>query len=645
MSAKAAWGQNEWVSMEEYTTRLPRETQDGAFNRAVLAVHKEKWGEAQEYIDLTRDLYDAEVTALSLESYQRAYPAMVTLQMLAELEEVIEFKLMKERQEMIKEMWWQRLQGCHYAVEDWQKIMHVRSLVITPQSDQRTWLKYASLCRNSGRLQLSKKTLGQILGIDPNANLDKPLPTEHPQAAFSFCKHLWAADKKDTAYGQLKVLVKRFLHPRVVQLKHIVASQPVPLDNAPDHFNNRNNFEPDEPIPPTEEEVQLKELRNLLARSFHTLGNWQSNLKGANVDSIESILSYYRAATENDPTWAKAWHHYAVWNFEAVQLFAARKSSTCSSPENQQRKSLMDNYPPVSREVLLNHIVPAVNGFAKSISLTTSTKGSTLQDTLRMLTILFEYGDATEVYEALHDGMRTIAIDNWLQVVPQLIARIDTPRNLVARLINDLLTDMGKYHPQAVLYSLTLAAKSTHPARQAAANKVLNRIREHSDRLVTQALMISDELIRVAILWHEMWHEGLEEASRLYFGERNVHGMLNVLKPLHALLDRGAQTLKETSFVQAYGSDLSEARKWTERYENSNSNRDLNQAWDLYYHVFRRISRQLPKLTQLELQYVSPRLLGCKDLDIAVPGSYAPKKKLICISRVYSSLQVRLLTL
>lgn len=38
---------------------------------------------------------------------------------------------------------------------------------------------------------------------------------------------------------------------------------------------------------------------------------------------------------------------------------------------------------------------------------------------------------------------------------------------------------------------------------------------EHSSTLVAQAVMISDELIRVAILWHELWHEGLEEASRL----------------------------------------------------------------------------------------------------------------------------------
>ena len=69
--------------------------------------------------------------------------------------------------------------------------------------------------------------------------------------------------------------------------------------------------------------------------------------------------------------------------------------------------------------------------------------------------------------------------------------------------------------------------------------------------------------------------------------------------------------------------------------------RDLNQAWDLYYHVFRRISRQLPQLTQLELQYVSPKLLMCRDLELAVPGSYTPVGTVNQISQVEPSLQVQ----
>jgi FKBP12-rapamycin complex-associated protein len=35
-----------------------------------------------------------------------------------------------------------------------------------------------------------------------------------------------------------------------------------------------------------------------------------------------------------------------------------------------------------------------------------------------------------------------------------------------------------------------------------------------------------------------MWHEGLEEASRLYFGDHNIEGMFSVLAPLHAMMER-----------------------------------------------------------------------------------------------------------
>lgn len=66
---------------------------------------------------------------------------------------------------------------------------------------------------------------------------------------------------------------------------------------------------------------------------------------------------------------------------------------------------------------------------------------------------------------------------------------------------------------------------------------------------------MSDELIRVAILWHELWHEGLEEASRLYFSEGNVKGMLTALEPLHQMMEKGPQTLKETSFNQVRMTD------------------------------------------------------------------------------------------
>lgn len=47
---------------------------------------------------------------------------------------------------------------------------------------------------------------------------------------------------------------------------------------------------------------------------------------------------------------------------------------------------------------------------------------------------------------------------------------------------------------------------------------------------------------------------------------------------------------------QAYGRDLMEAQEWCRKYMKSGNVKDLTQAWDLYYHVFRRISKQLPQV-------------------------------------------------
>lgn len=87
-------------------------------------------------------------------------------------------------------------------------------------------------------------------------------------------------------------------------------------------------------------------------------------------------------------------------------------------------------------------------------------------------------------------------------------------------------------------------------------------MRVHSPNLVKQAILVSEELIRIAILWHELWHEGLEEASRLYFGDKNIEGMFETLEPLHKLLESTPLTLKEHTFFQNYGADLSKAHSY-----------------------------------------------------------------------------------
>ncbi len=73
----------------------------------------------------------------------------------------------------------------------------------------------------------------------------------------------------------------------------------------------------------------------------------------------------------------------------------------------------------------------------------------------RLLTLWFDHGHMPDVSKSLSDGIRTIDIDTWLQVIPQLIARIDHPKRLVSKLIHNLLSDVGKQHPQVSVHACT----------------------------------------------------------------------------------------------------------------------------------------------------------------------------------------------
>lgn len=267
LAAVASWGLQDFEKMHDYVRCIPEDTQDGSFYRAVLAVHHNDFETAQRLIDETRMLLDTELTAMAGESYERAYGAMVCVQMLAELEEVIQYKLIPERREIIKKMWWKRLQGGQRLVEDWQRIIQVHSLVVSPQEDIHTWLKYASLCRKSGSLKLSHKTLVMLLGTDPSQHPDDPLPTIQPHVTFAYSKHLWMAGQEGKAFEKLSDFVNNFA---AHALK--TSNQQVPLED---------------------------ENCRLLARCYMKLGLWQNKVQGLNEDSIKGILASYEKATKH----------------------------------------------------------------------------------------------------------------------------------------------------------------------------------------------------------------------------------------------------------------------------------------------------------------------------------------------------------
>lgn len=184
------------------------------------------------------------------------------------------------------------------------------------------------------------------------------------------------------------------------------------------------------------------------------------------------------------------------------------------------------------------HVVPAINGFFRSIALAGD---QSLQDILRLLTLWFSHGKEAEVDIALRKGFNSISIDTWLSVIPQVrllfspcfvscelcsvvrmccparspacfAASLATPSvlphvllpnvQIIARIhtshlpmIDDLLSKLGKAHPQALVYPLTVAFKSQSTARRNAAANILSKMREHSPKLVEQTQVRHSALV------------------------------------------------------------------------------------------------------------------------------------------------------
>lgn len=593
-----------WDEFAERVAYIQPDVFLGSFYRAILAVHASKFDRAKNLLDKTRSILDTGLTARVGEGYKRAYLEVLNAQLLVELEECIEYLMDPSpgAKRKLATMWHARLNGCRSDHRTWYRTLMVRGLVLSPQENMTEWLKFASLCRKAGRLPMASEAIRALLppgssGTGSHIRDDNYIPDRvelcNPDVImhetdinvqFAFLKHMWAASRKVEAYELL--------------LQKATTEQITPETN------------------------------HLYARFYLTLSKWSRKLRedasaenGVFLSSEitpSAALEHSRRATELSPSWYKAWHAWALVNNE-----------TASSTEAALMEGKVDAGHRLSRQSTLlvkPYVVNAVTGFFKAITLGGDLRGTRLQDVLRLLTLWFRYGGLPEVHQALNAGFAATEADLWLDVVPQMIARLHTPVREVRVGLKELLVRIGQSHPQALVYALTVAAKSSNKVRRDAANEILNMIRLHSSALVEQAELVSRELIRVAILWHEMWHEGLEEASRLYFGEKNIEGMLDVLEPLHAIMEAGPETQREMAFDREFGRDLAEAWDWCRRYRASQREMELNQAWDLYYHVFLRINKQLPQLTTLDLAQVSPRLLRAKNFELAVPGTYKAKE-------------------
>ncbi|GFZ16853.1 target of rapamycin [Actinidia rufa] len=212
-----------------------------------------------------------------------------------------------------------------WKVQVWQALLAVRALVLPPIEDVETWLKFASLCRKSGRISQARSTLVQLLQFDPETCPENMRYHGPPQVILAYLKYQWSLGedhKRREAFARLQDLAMELsISPNIQQVS---PTGLMGVSNGP-----------------------------LLARVYLKLGTWQWALSpGLDDDSVKEILNTFRNATHCASKWAKAWHTWALFNTAVMSQYTVRGFSAADK-----------------------FVVAAVTGYFHSIACAANAKG------------------------------------------------------------------------------------------------------------------------------------------------------------------------------------------------------------------------------------------------------------------------------
>ena len=629
----------DWEKMKPYVERIRENPKQKTFYQAILSIYEKDYGAAERYFATAREDVDTEFTALISESYDRSYSTFVYLQQIAELEEMTEFwkgaragargtalghdaAAAQEHagREHLRELWDKRLKGVKRDIDVWANLLKVRPLFFAPQTDMKVWIKFANLCRKNHRVDLTKQVLYRLLNPRKgrlgeaaelgDADYDRTLLncTAYPKITITYLRTLWQESSEDVG-------------KKYVVLRHL------------------EDFYTEIPKAPENKQTRSK-LSLLMGKYLLSI----SQLTDTFEQNSARILEAIKSSTENSGNSGKCWHTWAMANIAVIDFYELafeREKEQLKEGQAGEARALQFRREKLSRLSAFHahaatRAVDAISAFSRAATLT---KGIRFQDTLRLLSLLFKYGDEEKVVEAGREAIQSMGLDALVQVIPQVIARIHTQLPGVAGIIKEILSLIGKSHPQTLIFPL-LVAMSSYKKKSHLGSLIISELQTHSSVLYADSVMFCDELSAVGCTIEETWAEAIDQASREYFSNKNPDASLRILLPLHAQLEKGPTTLRENAFFKEFDGDLRVAHQWIKKYESKRNEANFSDAWQIYVKVFRKMSKNIKEMASINLGEVSPKLYAARNLQTAVPGTYRIGEPVVRVQSIVPVLPV-----
>ena len=596
--AESALYLNNWDKLEKCILEMNPVNDEEKFEKklyeTILNINKGELEKAKEYIEEARVSLLDKIKILLTESYERAYKLLLSNDHLYQLEEIIQLKEYEKKDKksinnfkdennfilnknILKNRWDHRMKIIAEDSTVYEKILAIRNLVFTYEEDYQKHLDLAKICREDDDFKKSMNILERLKQKTKKINISLAVTLN-----ISKClNENFIFTDNIKARKELEKIIK-------------------------DQFEFNTN-----------EEISKKlKSKFYYYYSFLLMNEYDTpdKMDKLNENIIKEIQYYATKSTKMNENSFKAWHNYGLINYKYFESF-----------------------PNINKNTYAKN---ALEGFTHSVNIGRKSISKILQDLLRFIGIWFQIEDNNhELIEVIKSCINQISTENWLFVLPQLLARININKENIRNILINLLIKLGKEQPWAIIFQLIVIEQSSSSPRSNSAKIILKEMSNKFKNLIIECTNIVKELNRIALLLFEEWTNVIEDAAEMFYEQNDINGMVNKLIQFHEKMKNKPTTMNELNFFHLYKGDLSTALQSLLDYQNYKDLFYLKEAWDIYQELFLNMREKGIK-NNYSLSDVSPILEKFTESEASMLGIYRSDSAIIKISGFKNTIEV-----
>ncbi|KAK2949121.1 putative serine/threonine protein kinase [Blattamonas nauphoetae] len=246
------------------------------------------------------------------------------------------------------------------------------------------------------------------------------------------------------------------------------------------------------------------------------------------------------------------------------------------------------------------------------------TESNQFTDSISLLRLWLRFGSIPQINSIFMETVCHIPESFWIWVVPQLMAWLYSPGFKPNFHVHSLVADLAGRYPQSFIFPLLLAHTSALPDEQTQLVQLMATLPQQT---LTDGILVSSELVRVAITLCEAWPEAIAEAKKLFLAEKRPDKML--ARIAHQLIssNRRTKTAGDIAFHHMYDADILTACECLDKFHNIQNKVDIAPALPMLEVVMKRCRVDVEQMKDMQINTYAPELALRTHFSLAIPGT------------------------